>query len=104
MMELDTEMERKYMEDRSHQLHEAEKKIISIRDVLSDTELLAQEQGQHLDIIQENFSSSHKNVILANDELSEANTRHKKSKKKYLMLALTVLLVIGTVLVIVLLL
>lgn len=59
---------------------------------------MVDEQGQNLDVISEELLKAQKNVEQANEEIGQASTLQKKSRKKYIIAAFLVLLLVGVVL------
>lgn len=51
MMEVDYDMERKMMLEKSALLNEVEQATLRINDIMNDEALMIEEQGQNLDII-----------------------------------------------------
>lgn len=72
--------------------------MLNIKNIVHETSNLVYEQGDKLDIIGDDIFHSYKNVTLANTELDEANLNHKKSRKKYMVFSLFLLIVIAIVL------
>lgn len=71
--------------------------MINIKNIVSETADFTYAQGDKIDIIGEDLFTSYKNVVLGNGELDEANVQHKKSRKKYILFSLFILLVIAAV-------
>lgn len=55
------------------------------------------QQGDKLDIIGDDLFHTYKNVSLATGELNEANQHQRKAKKKYIVLSILLLLIVGGV-------
>lgn len=66
--------------------------------IVTDMAVMVDEQGQNLDVISEELLKTQKNVEQTNEEMTQASTLQKKSRKKYILLALLVLFLVGIVL------
>lgn len=75
--------------------------MLNIKNIVNETADLTYAQGDKLDIIGDDLFISYKNVVLANGELEEANQNHRKSRKKYIVFSLLLLIVIGIVMLLV---
>lgn len=98
LSDYDFEIERKLIQDRSQQLTHAHERMLNIKNIVNETSNLTYEQGQKLDIIGEDIFNSYKNVVMAETELDEANQLQKKSRRKYFVFTLFLLIIVAVVL------
>ncbi len=68
-----------------------------INEMMNDMGMMVEEQGQNLDVITDELIKTNKNLADANENLEQASTLQKKSKKKYW--TLIALIILGLVLV-----
>lgn len=64
---------------------------------MKETENLVYVQGEKLDMIGDDIFHTYKNMNLANTELEEADRTQARSRKKYIVLSLMILLIVGGV-------
>lgn len=65
-----------------------------IYNVVQDMAKEVQNQGEMVDIIDENILMAQKNVESTNDELDEAKSHQKKSRKKYIILIVVLIFIV----------
>ena len=56
---------------------------------------MVHQQGEKLDVIEEELFTTYKNIEMSNDQLQEANKKHLRSRRKYVTCSLIILLVVG---------
>lgn len=91
-MHLDFELEQKLMKERNKQINEVTKNLINVQSMIQETSIMTYEQGQKLDIIDEQLFTSYNNVKDAKQQIIEANDYQKKGRTKYVFLSLLVLI------------
>ena len=78
-------------------INEVEQQALRINEIINDTGLMVEEQGQNLDYISEELVKTHENVVATNKNLEEASHLQKKSRKKYVIWVILILIVIVVV-------
>ena len=92
---MDWEVERKIVHERKVLIDEVEQTTYRINAIMNDMAIEVNEQGDNLDIISEEMMKSNKNLIESNKELDEASKLQKKSRRKYLLCALLLIILIA---------
>jgi t-SNARE complex subunit (syntaxin) len=64
---------------------------------MNDMAVLANEQGENLEIISEDLMNTNKNLVEANKELVVANNLQRKSRRKYCLFALLLVVLVSVV-------
>jgi t-SNARE complex subunit (syntaxin) len=90
-VQIDYEVERKMMLEKNAMLNEVEQATLRINELISDTGMMVEEQGQNLDVISEELINTNKNMTKANEDLEEAGQLQRKSKRKYICLAVLII-------------
>ena len=97
-VEIDYEIERKIMLEKNELIGQVEQSANRINDIMNDMGVMVDEQGNNLDIITEELVKVNNNMQAAQENIEDANTYQKKSRKKYVfMVALIILIVFGAV-------
>lgn len=61
---------------------------------MNETYTLAEQQGEKLDIITDDLFITYNNITFANQDLEEANKSQRKSRKKYIVFSLILIIAI----------
>ena len=84
------------MLEKNEMINEVEQSTLRINEIMNDMGILVDEQGQNLDIIEDELLKTNQNMISANKELDEASSLQKKARKKYvIMIGIIVVVVIA---------
>lgn len=68
-----------------------------VNEIMNDMAILVNEQGENLEIISEDLMTTNKNLVETNKELVVANTLQKKSRRKYCLFALLLIVLVSVV-------
>lgn len=90
----DLEFEHQLILHRKKQLAQNAEQMDRIYNVVQDMAKEVQNQGEMVDIIDENILMAQKNVESTNDELDEAKSHQKKSRKKYIILIVVLIFIV----------
>lgn len=78
-------------------INEVEQATIRINEMFNDMGVMVDEQGGNLEVISEELMKTNKNLVQANENMDQAATLQKKSRKKYLIFLLIVVVLVAVV-------
>lgn len=96
-MEIDYEIERKIMLEKNELIGQVEQSANRINDIMNDMGVMVDEQGNNLDIITDELVKANNNMQAAQENIDDANTYQKKSRKKYVFMVVLIILIIFVV-------
>jgi syntaxin 7 len=88
-------MERKLMHERNQEIDIVARSIMNVHNIIQESGVLVDEQGDQLDIIGEEMFTTYRNVDAARENISEANDHQQRARRKYITLSLLLLLVMA---------
>lgn len=96
-VEIDYEIERKIMLEKNELIGQVEQSANRINDIMNDMGVMVDEQGNQLDIITDELVKVNNNMQAAQENIDDANTYQKKSRKKYVFMVVLIILIIFVV-------
>lgn len=96
-MEIDYEIERKIMLEKNELIGQVEQSANRINNIMNDMGVMVDEQGNNLDIITDELVKVNNNMQAAQENIEDANTYQKKSRKKYVFMVVLIILIIFVV-------
>lgn len=96
-VEIDYEIERKIMLEKNELIGQVEQSANRINDIMNDMGVMVDEQGNQLDIITDELVKVNNNMQAAQENIEDANTYQKKSRKKYVFMVVLIILIIFVV-------
>lgn len=83
------------LQERESQLKKLESDILDVNTIFKDLATMVHEQGDIIDSIEANVDSAEVHVTEANTQLVKARSSQKKARKKCIMVAICILILIG---------
>ena len=88
------EVEMAIAKEEAEEIKNIERDLLAVRDIFQDISVLVQDQGEHIDIIEENVNVTADNVQKGMKDLEVANELQQKARKKKCIVAAAFLIIL----------
>ena len=88
------EVEMAIAKEEADEIKNIERDLLAVRDIFQDISVLVQDQGEHIDIIEENVNVTADNVQKGMKDLEVANELQQKARKKKCIVAAAFLIIL----------